>query len=171
MNVEKCRHCIDDIVKSFHPRDQELFAGPLYLPSDFRDPLRQEFMKIVKGIPGSKEYYPTIVEFWVYSLFDFLESQMNDEKFEEQAITCLCEPVNGSVMNRQIHDCLSRLDTRYSFDFVLDGSELAIYRMFNCDKRLSYAIETTQTYYAFFYERATGTDVYRCSLSPSRTEA
>ena len=36
------------------------------------------------------------------------------------------------------------------------GRRLVIYRMFNDDKRVSFAIETTQNYYAFFYERQTG---------------
>ena len=57
-------------------------------------------------------------------------------------------------MHAQISECKAKAQPQpYARGFGYKGRRLAIYRMFNDEKRVSFAVETTQNFYAFFYER------------------
>ena len=90
---EDCRKHINSVLAGFHVTQQEPFFYILYLPSDFEEPERQQFMSTVTGVEGCRERFPTVVDFWVHALFNFLESQIQDQRFEEQAREALGETV------------------------------------------------------------------------------
>jgi hypothetical protein len=152
---QNCRKAVEEAVSPFRKFTREPRYERLYLPTDFRDE-QQEVMLIAVGTDGCKQFCRTVCNFWVYAFVGFLEVQMRDKQLECQARDALCEVVTQRTMRAQVRDCLSRLKPPLSPKFRLRGSLTAIYRMFNDDKRVSFAVETTQNYYAFFYERQTG---------------
>lgn len=113
-------------------------------------------MQITTGTIGCKEACLSLAAFWVAALFDFLESQLNTEKLDVQVRLAECEPVDESTMRRQMSTCFQRLKAHLSPAFKSEGSLIGIFRMFNTVTRLSFAVETTTGYYAFFWESETG---------------
>jgi hypothetical protein len=90
-------------------------------------------------------------------LFDFVETQLQDQKFEEQINQALCEPEDELTMRRQVQGCFEGLNSQNFDTLTLEGNILAIYCMLHSQKQISYAIETTDNWYAFFWEAETGT--------------
>ncbi len=133
------------------------FGGPFYFPSDFREPERQQFISLKASTDGDQPFYPNLGSFWVDALFDFLEVQLRDEKFERQVSEAGCEPVNEVTMRQQINECFSQLRPDFTPSFTYEGDPVDIYRMFNLPTRISFALQTTLKYYAFFWESETGT--------------
>jgi hypothetical protein len=74
-----CRESINSVLSSFGVvgAPEHLHASQ-YLPHNFEEPERQQFISLAWGIEGCRERHPTLVDFWVYALFDFLETQMQD---------------------------------------------------------------------------------------------
>jgi len=157
MNPEQIRQSMNSFLTNYRVNQGPPLAYHLYIPSDFREPEQQEFISITIGTSDYKKFYPSASDFWVTALFNFVEDQMQDQKFEEQATQALCELVGETVMRRQVQNCLSRLDSRFSPDFIVEETILVIYRMFNYEDRISYVVKTAQGYYAFFWEKETGT--------------
>ncbi len=154
---EDCRKAVEEAVSACQlpasGRCNEFF----YFPDMFKEPAQNECMFLVNGTEGAKELYQTLLKFWVYTFFGFVEIQGFQEKFEPQAREALCERVTEATMRTQIRECKARVwPNPYARGFGYKGRRLAIYRMFNDAKRVSFAVETTQNYYAFFYERQVG---------------
>jgi hypothetical protein len=61
MSAQTDRQYLNSILQNFQLHGNELFAGKLHIPCDFKAPDQQEFVSIVNGIAGYKEYYPTIL--------------------------------------------------------------------------------------------------------------
>lgn len=154
---EDCRKVVEEAVSTSRLLTREAYTDFFYFPDMFKEPDREECMGLVKGTEGAKDFYQTLLKFWVYAFFGFVEDQGFQEKFEPQAREALCERVNESTVRTQIRDCKARAKPQpYARGFGHRGRRIAIYRMFNDDRRVSFAVETTQNYYAFFYERHTG---------------
>lgn len=133
------------------------FSGPFYFPADFREPERQQFISLKASTDDDQTLYPNLGSFWVDTLFDFLEVQLRDEKFERQISEAGCEPVDEMTMRQQINECFRQLKPNYTPSFTYDGDPIDVYRMFNSATRISFALQTTLKYYAFFWESETGT--------------
>jgi len=154
---EDCRKVVEEAVTTFCLLAYEKYNEFTYDLDDFKEPERDECMAVFRGSERAKEFYQTLLEFWVYAFFGFVEDQGRQDKFEPQAREVLCERANESTMRTQIRECKARARPNpYARGFGYRGRRLAIYRMFNDEKRVSFAIETTQNYYAFFYERQVG---------------
>src|SRR5687767_3132754 len=89
-----CQAQLENALAGFSIQNKEHFFGLVYLPTDFKEPEQQQFMCITTGTANSKKFYSSPVGFWVHALFDFLEDQLNDEKFEAQALSAECEPID-----------------------------------------------------------------------------
>jgi hypothetical protein len=154
---EDCRKIVEEAVTTFCLLAHEKYTEFTYELDAFKEPERDDYMGLFKGTEGAKEFYQTLLKFWVYAFFGFLENHGFQEKFEPKAREALCERVTEATMRTQIRECKARVwPNPYARGFGYRGRRLAIYRMFNDEKRVSFAIETTQNYYAFFYERQIG---------------
>jgi hypothetical protein len=154
---EDCRKVVEEAVSTCRLPTSGRCDEFFYFPDMFKEPAQDECMFLVQGTEGAKELYQTLLRFWVYTFFGFVEIQGFQEKFEPQAREALCERVNEATMQAQIRECKAKAQPQpYARGFGLRGRRIAIYRMFNDEKRVSFAVETTQNYYAFFYERQTG---------------
>jgi hypothetical protein len=154
---DDCRKVVEEAVSTFRLLTEEAYNEFFYFPDMFKQPDRDECMCLSKGTEGAKEFYHTLFKFWVYTFFGFVEIQGHQGRFELQAKEALCEKVTESTMRAQIRDCKARAAPQpYARGFGYRGRRVAIYRMFNDEKRVSFTVETTQTYYAFFYARQTG---------------
>lgn len=154
---DNCHRLVAEAVSTFRLLTSERYKEFFYFPDMFKDPGQDECMYLVQGVEGAKEFYQTLFKFWVYAFFGFVEIQGFQEKFEPQAREALCEEVTESTMQTQIRACRARAQPQpFARGFDHEERPVAVYRMFNDDKRVSFAVETTQNFYAFFYERKTG---------------
>jgi hypothetical protein len=154
---EDCRKVVEEAVSTFRLLISEPYNEFTFDLDDFKEPERDDYMGLFKGTEGAKEFYQTLLKFWVYTFFGFCENHGWHEKFDLQAREALCEKVTEATMRTQIRECKARVwPNPYARGFGYKGRRLAIYRMFNDEKRVSFAVETTQNYYAFFYERQVG---------------
>jgi len=145
---EDCRRLVEEAVSTFHLLLQEKLSEFFYRPDDFKEPERDECMHFARGVEGARELYQTLPGFWVDALFNFFELQGFQEKFEPQAPEALCERVSEAMMRKQIRDCKERaIYNPHARGFGLRGRRLTICRMFNDEKRVSFAAETTRTFY------------------------
>ena len=66
---EDCRKVVAAAVSTFRLLTREEFYEFFYFPDMFKKPDRDECMCLVKGIPGAREFYETLLKFWVYAFF------------------------------------------------------------------------------------------------------
>jgi hypothetical protein len=82
---EDCHKIVEEAATTFCLLAHERYTEFTYELDAFKEPERDDYMGLFKGTEGAKEFYQTLLKFWVYTFFGFLENHGWQEKFDLQA--------------------------------------------------------------------------------------
>jgi hypothetical protein len=124
---------------------EEPIASKLFLPSDFED--EGGYMSVFHEVGKHKLVYGSVAEFWAHALYGFLESVSRLEMFEKMAEEAGCKETTQQEMIDALKGKIDQLKVKQDLD--LEGEK--VYRMIETEDIISYAGETSDSFFAVFW--------------------
>jgi hypothetical protein len=91
---DEYREYLMTFLRNFHIYNPEHFYSNRFLSRGPSYERSQQELSIHIGIEGCKKQYANIVEFFVHTLFSYLEDRYEEDQFEEIAIQSKCESLS-----------------------------------------------------------------------------
>jgi len=139
-------------VKTFKFRWEESFYSLRYI-LDWDNFWNSERIDVHYAVDASKLDYVDIVEFWLNSLFNFLEDRFEDDDLEKYAAQSKWKAIDTKEILRATDALFFKFGISECFEF--EGHTKKSFLMLQTNEVTAFLIETENRYTAFYWHAAT----------------
>ena len=145
-------------LQNFKARQKEcvvsrFYTAPYDLIPDGENFLAAEQIHVHNASGQCKTEYADIVEFWLHSLFNFLEDRFEDSELEKYAAQSEWKPTGQKEVSETARALFDKIQSSSNFETGAESEKA--FQMFNDVEIVAFVVETKEEYASFFWRATT----------------
>lgn len=139
-----------NLLNGFRTKAADSYYSLSYSPEDFEHSESEEFITVHRRTDDCKSQDGNILNFWLHSLFGYLEDSRTDFYFEEAVRESLCRAVSEDELQSRVSPLMEGLKSKAVFEY--SGQFLGAFQMYDDWNFVAIVGESSAEYFSFYWE-------------------